>query len=149
MALVRTPGIRCLAPPIALALVLAGCNISSLYIDLDAHYEDGELWFEDPNQSWFMSHCVRVVEVTRVELHETLSTEDRTVWEATGQGSECLTGVPFRYGDLQGTPNPDRRYTAAKPLAPGETYEIFVELSNGAGSGEFTLDQDGAVTNLD
>lgn len=131
----------------ALGLVLAGCGFSSLYIDLDANTEDDEIWFEDPSQSWFTNHCVRNVTVTRYDLGEDAEESERIYWRASGQGTECVVTVPFRYGELERTPDRNRRYTPARPLDPGASYEIEVELSNGAGSGGFTVNQDGTITN--
>ena len=134
---------------VTLALLLTGCGISSLYIDLDAYSEDGKIWFEDPKQGWLTSHCVRNVTVTKLPLHEVLDESDPVVWEASGVGVECLTGTPFQYGTMETPPDRNRRYTVAKPLEPGASYEIFVELSNGAGSGTFSLNADGTITNDD
>ena len=143
-----------IAPPrklflAALAVSLAGCGISSLFIDLDAKNEDGAIWFEDPRQGWLTSHCVRNVTVTKLRLHEVLDESDPVVWEASGVGVECLTGIPFQYGIMETPPDRNRRYTEARPLEPGAKYEIFVELSNGAGSGTFTLNEDGTIANDD
>jgi hypothetical protein len=130
-----------------LAASLGGCGISSLYIDLDANYEDSEMWFEDPQQGWLTSHCVRNVTVTRIGMDDGRDESDPKMWQASGLGAECLTGVPFRYGAMETPPDPDRRYTPAKPLEAGASYEIEVELSNGAGSGRFTIAEDGSISN--
>lgn len=149
MAVVIARSSMAVGMALALPLALGGCVISSLFIDLDAYYEDGEIWFEDSNQSWLLSHCVRVVEVTRTGLGEGADASERIMWEATGRGTDCVVGVPFRYGELEGAPDPERRYTEAKPLELGASYEIFVELTNGAGSGQFTLNADGTIANDD
>lgn len=133
----------------ALAASLGGCGISSLFIDLDTKNEDGAIWFEDPRQGWLTSHCVRHVTVTELRLHEILDESDPVVWEANGVGAQCLTSIPFQYGFIENPPDRNRSYIEAKPLEPGTSYEIFVELSNGAGSGTFSLNADGTITNND
>ncbi len=127
----------------AVLLTLAGCT--SIYIDLDGYYEGGELWFDDPNRSWFNRHCVRAVSVTWLDEK---ADRQEAMWEADSSGHDCITTAPFRYGRTELPP--DRAgFVPPRPLVPGVRYEIFVELDNGAGSGFFSITDDGQVINAD
>lgn len=117
--------------------MLSGCVAS--YIDLEAERVEDEIRFRNPNAGLFSSDCVRVVEVTDVETRE-------VVWADGSRTSGCLFEAPFAYGQKSDLSNP-AEYKAAKPLEPGNSYEIFVELDGGAGDGSFTIAADGSVTN--
>lgn len=121
----------------AMSAMLSGCVAS--YIDLEAERVEDEIRFRNPNAGLFSSDCVRVVEVTNVETRE-------VVWADGSRTSGCLFETPFAYGQKSDLSDP-KDYKAAKPLEPGNSYEIFVELDGGAGDGSFTIAADGRVTN--
>jgi len=128
-------------PALAL-LALANC-IFAIYIGLEAYEEDGAVWFDDPNRSWFTGYCLRYVTVTELGDGDQAS---RIIWNASAATSQCLADFPFRYGVLE-TRHDAERFTPPEELQLGKRYEIEVELSNGAGSGNFTIAKDGTILN--
>ena len=117
----------------AAALFLASCGNWSSMIGLAAHFEGDELVFSDPEAGWFTTHCVISITVTRSEqTTETSWRQVEQMWVADSMHGECLTDLPFRYGQVFENADPDQT-TEAKPLQPGFQYEVFIEQGGGAG----------------
>ena len=137
---IRSYGGKVLVLP-AMAVMLGGCPMFAIFIDLDAERNADTVTFSGPNQSWLDSHCVRDLEVKDVATGEIM-------WAASSNSSGCLAGLPFDYGGLLDDAKPGE-FLTAKELVPGKAYEIFVELDNGAGDGWCAVNEDGSITNND
>ncbi|MEL7444470.1 MAG: hypothetical protein AAGK02_01500 [Pseudomonadota bacterium] len=121
-----------LAIPLAIAAALAGC---STFITVTAYAKDGDIWFENPNDGLFTADCVTSVEITeRVGQNSILSV-------SRPSDQKCLATLPFKLGEIQPTQGPTQ-------LVAGRRYDIFIEISGGAGDGEFRIEEDGSITNI-
>ena len=128
---------------VAATLCLASCQNWSSMIGLEPIFEGDELVFYDPNSTWLTTHCVTSIEVSRYEQSsETSWRQVEQMWEADSLRGKCLSGVPFKYGQLFEDADPERT-TEAKPLQPGFRYELFIEQGGGAGQASFDIDQSG------
>lgn len=151
MAVVRKKGL-CRLTMIGVSLAaLSACQSWSSMIGLEVHQVDGEYVFDDPDALFFTYDCIVSIEVNEVRKVANLGTEIRTenqVWVDSSLDGDCLTDLPFRYGERFQNSDP-YDYVSARPLEPGREYEIFVERSGRAGQGSFRINPDGSVTNLD
>lgn len=133
----------------SLALLgLSGCQNWASMIGLEAYEEDGQIHFRDAEASLFTTYCVRHIEVTAWRMtSETTATLEEKVWEDGARSADCLTGLPFEYGQAFDNSDP-ADIQPAQPLTPGLKYEIFIEQDGGAGQGSFMIEEDGTVVNL-
>ena len=116
-------------------------------IELEAYEENGEIYFHDPDASWFTTYCVRHIEVSAWRrTSDTTAKLEKAVWEDGTRSAECLTDLPFHYGQAFNNSEP-ADLEPAQPLEPGMQYEIFIEHEGGAGQGSFMIEEDGSIVN--